>query len=368
MRYLQVVSVLVAAAGCGRTGIDKGKGVADAGPADALASLPRSDSAPAADMTQPGDLPWFTDSPIPSDAARLVEVAPPADSTVDAPEITDVARTDLSPSACSALQPLAARGVITSRRTKKVLFTHERSAVVLLAKNEADGGVGDDVLLVRLPSGDVASLAGGIAVTEWLGGESALLAKTSTNDLVMLPLDGSATRVIASQVCDHATSVDGRKVYASRGCSGGIGSLDVIDTSSWAATRVSTTALYLGTGISSMVASPGGRWAAFRSSEGTRDGSTAGTSLIRVVDSDGSTYALSSSPGASDPMFASEAVLVFSVGSAEIRGHIPGSGDQSYMLPSGGQRRVPRAGNQPGFAARIARRRRWRQVVVRSRP
>jgi len=128
-----------------------------------------------------------------------------ADAALDsAAEETPV--TDAS-SRCNILQPL--EGLLTERRTRKVLFTHDGSAVVLLTVNEVGG---DDVLVMSLPGGEQIPLATGVADMEWLGS------------------DGRASRQIADGVCAHATSPDGLVVYALRDCDGPLAAVDVIDT------------------------------------------------------------------------------------------------------------------------------------------
>jgi hypothetical protein len=262
----------------------------------------------------------------------LVVVADGGGSAVDLS--TDAGAADSSVteagSACSLLEPIA--GLLTERRTRKVLFTKDQSAVILLTVNES---VGDEVLVVSLPGGEQIQLRTGVADMEWLGtDESSLLLTTIDGTLVVAPADGRKPRQIADGVCAHATSPDGLVVYALRDCEGLLAAVDVIDIATSEARRVAQNAVNLGEGAASIVVSPGGSWAAFRLG-GQVDAGVVPSASIATVGRNGATYALLSSPGGTDPKFVSDAVLVFAVGADEIRGHVPGSGDKSYLIGKG---------------------------------
>jgi hypothetical protein len=274
----------------------------------------------------------------------LVVVADGGGSAVDLS--ADAGATDLSVteagSACSLLEPIA--GLLTERRTRKVLFTKDQSAVVLLTVNES---VGDEVLVVSLPGGEQIQLRTGVADMEWLGrDESSLLLTTIDGSLVVAPADGRKPRQIADGVCAHATSPDGLVVYALRDCDGPLAAVDVIDIATGEARRVAQNAVNLGEGTASIVVSPGGSWAAFRLG-GQADAGVVPSASIAIVGRNGATYALLSSPGGTDPKFVSDAVLVFAVGADEIHGHVPGSGDKSYLIGKGYDYR-------PAFGYRIS--------------
>lgn len=262
----------------------------------------------------------------------LVVVGDGGGSLIDSP--MDAGTGDLSVteagSACSLLEPLAGR--LTERRTRKVLFTKDQSAVVLLTVNEAEG---DEVLVVSLPDGKQSPVATGVADMEWLGGdEASLLLATRDGNLVVAPTDDRASRQIANGVCAHAASPDGLVVYALRDCHDGLAAVDVIDTATGNTKRFAQNAIDVGKEAASIVVSPSGSWAAFRMA-GQSDGGAQASATLALVGRDGATYALLSVPGATDPKFVSDSVLVFAVGADEIRGHIPGSGDKSYIIGKG---------------------------------
>jgi hypothetical protein len=252
----------------------------------------------------------------------------------DAGRLADVAPTDLPPPrfACSALSALAQ--ALTPQGYTAALFTEDRSLVVLQVRGPAEAGTGDELLLVRLPSGTVMTLRQDVWDVEWLVEGSSLLVETTDHSLFQLAIDGGQMRALASESCDHTLSPDGQRLFVFTGCN----HLDVIDMRTGTATRVSDTAMRLGMQGRSVALSPDSAFAAFIAAE-TAD-ADALTGVVHVLDRAGRDYAISSQPGAEAPAFVSNDLLVFSMGRRsspyfELRGHVPGAGDQSYLVATG---------------------------------
>jgi len=240
---------------------------------------------------------------------------------------------------CTALGGLAARGVLTPRHAKQVLFAKDRSTVVLRVAG-MDGGIGDDVLVVRLLAGEISSLGAGAVDMSWIGQGSGVLVSNTAGDLVAFPLDGAASMTLARATCDHLTSPDGSRVLSFEDCNGSPATLTSIDTRTGSRTKLGRTALNTSGLRPNVVFSPGGRWAAFREPEPALDGSVATGGLIHIVDDKDSSYALSSAPAACCPFFASDDVLLFSTIAggpvpADVYAHDLGSGDTSRVIAKG---------------------------------
>jgi hypothetical protein len=286
---------------------------------------------PAVDGGAPTDAQVLTDVPLPADAQL------PTDGWLqkDAQVPPDLA----PPLGCAALQPLA-DGVLTARHTVHALFAPDRSSLVLRVKGEGppDSGVQDDLLLVRLPSGDVSAIVSSITSAEWLQPGATLLAKVARDggsDLVVVNSDGSGMRTLMQSVCSHVAAPDGSRVYAIHDCdSNNTGTMAVVEVASGASTNLADTATF-GTPMPTLAAavSPNGRWVAFVTripDAGWSD------SVVVVAGADGSVQTLASQPGGRDPAFVSDDLLLFAAGDllqiGDIRGHVPGTGDTSYLV------------------------------------
>ena len=109
--------------------------------------------------------------------------------------------------------------------------------------------------------------------------------------------------------------------------------LDVIDVASGASTR-----LALGAGFwtlrptNAAAVSSDGRWVTFMIGIPTDGGSS--QYVLVVAGADGRVETLASQPSAYDAGFVSDRLLLFQTGawSSEIRGHVPGTGDTSYLV------------------------------------
>jgi hypothetical protein len=288
---------------------------------------------PAVDGGASTDAQGLTDVQLPADAQF------PSDSWLqkDAP-----LPPDLAPAfACAALQPLA-DGVLTPRHVAGALFAPDGSLLVLRVKGEAPPGIGveDDLLLVRLPSGEVSPIISSIASAEWLQPGSTLLVKTvqqGRTDLVVVNSDGSGARTLGQSVCDHIAAPDGSRVYAIHDCDAhNTGTISVIDVASGASTRLASGA-WIGTPTParSTAVSPDGLWVAFLTSIPSFDTGWS-DSVVVVAAADGRVESLASQPGAHHPAFVLDDLLLFTADSSyrigDIRGHVPGTGDTSYLV------------------------------------
>jgi hypothetical protein len=246
---------------------------------------------------------------------------------------------DLAPAfACAALQPLA-DGVLTPRHVAGALFAPDRSLLVLRVKGEAPPGIGveDDLLLVRLPSGEVSPIISSISSAEWLQPGSTLLVKTiqqGRTDLVVVNSDGSGARTLMQSVCSHVAAPDGSRVYAIHDCdSYNKGTMAVLEVASGASTRLADAATFA-TPLPSLstAVSPDGRWVAFV----TNIPSFGSDRVVVVGGADGQVETLTSQLGGRHPAFVSDDLLLFAVGDpyqmGDIRGHVAGTGDTSYLV------------------------------------
>jgi len=242
------------------------------------------------------------------------------------------------PGGCSALAALADRGILTTLRTKQVTFAPDRGWVVLRVRQPAPPGVGypDQLVRVALPSGELTTISNAGGTAEALGqGGGLLVAGADADGKGLAVYEDGRLRVLASGACAHQATPDGSRVYALLDCdTRSRGTLAVIDVGTG-----TTTPVFGNVSSADVAVSPNSHWVAFivqHSDAGTT------TDTLHVADAMGSTYALPSQPGASNPWFASDELLLFAVGdsfspssSSELRGHVPGTGDTSYSITMG---------------------------------
>jgi len=249
---------------------------------------------------------------------------------------------DLAPAVgCVALQPLA-DGVLTTRHVTQSLFAPDRTSLVLRVKGEGQpvSDAPDDLLLVQLPSGEVSPIISSISSAEWLQPGATLLVKAAQagrTDLVVVNSDGSGSRTLTQSVCSHVAAPDGNRVYAIHDCDpNNTGTMAVVDVASGASTYLADAATFA-TPLPTLPAavSTDGRWVTFVTSipslsTGWSD------SVVVVAGADGQVETLTSQPGARHPAFVSDDLLLFATGDlyqkGDIRGHVPGTGDTSYLV------------------------------------
>jgi hypothetical protein len=221
--------------------------------------------------------------------------------------------TALASQACAALKPLADKGVFTTRRSEKVVFSPDLTWLVLRVHVEDPPGVVHASKLVRiaLPSGDetVLSESGGIA--EALGSSGAILltgvGASGTDSAIF---DGAGLRTIATGVCGHAATPDGSRIYVVRDCaSDGTGTLEVIDAKTGQAKTLATSVV-----TSLLAVSPSGEWVAFVVSLDPLTFLSRGITLMSVH---GDRYAIPGLPGTTALRFTSDKQLLFTTNASE---------------------------------------------------
>jgi hypothetical protein len=250
---------------------------------------------------------------------------------------SDTSLTDTLPEIpCSALQALADKSLLSTSRSLEVHFSPDRTWLLLQVRVDvpSDAAVSGRLIRIDLPSGDITTIVDGIKRAEPLGlGGAFLLYGTGSDGNDTSVYDGKQVRTLLNGACYHKPTPDGRRVYFMRDCSyQGPGDLEVVEV---ATGGVMPVAKYVTNG--EVVVTPNSRWAAFATRR-PADGSYLST--ISLVDAAGKLYTLDSSPGAANPELVSDDLLLFqvwgsSLSMSEIRGHVPGSGDQSYLIGVG---------------------------------
>jgi hypothetical protein len=259
----------------------------------------------------------------------------PLDSALDGNVSQDAA---IASRACAALKPLADKGVFTTRRSEKVVFSPDLSWLVLRVHVEDPPGVVHASKLVRiaLPSGDETVLSESGGTAEALGSSGAILLTgvgASGTDLAVF--DGAGLRTIATGVCGHAATPDGSRIYAVRDCAtDGTGTLEVIDAKTGQAKSLATSVV-----TNLLAVSPRGEWLAFVVSTDPLAHLNRGITLVSVH---GERYAIPGWPGTTALHFISDQQLLFTttaseyISMAHIRSealvHTVGTGDQATRV------------------------------------
>jgi hypothetical protein len=352
MRWSGTVLTIVLAASCGRTALLNRAEPPGANP----------DARPDAPLAKPdlslADGP-VTDAPgrdSPADQRHVDlrdgRVDSPRDLPGAEPSRLDAAITDGKPvdgtgpsTSCGALKALADRGVLTKRRTREVTFAPDRSWIALSVRQERETGIGypDQLLRVALPSGEITMVSDASGTAEALGPKGGMLVVDADGESGELAVyENGALRTVATGACAHLSAPDGSRLYVIRDCSSGVtGTLDVIDVASGTATTLAGNALARSSRTPPLAISPSGKYIAFlvRSPDGGE-----ASNILHVADRDGKVYGLPSQRGATAPWFATDELLLFSVGTdgsprpaGSLRAHVPGSGDTSFALAPGGQ-------------------------------
>ena len=237
---------------------------------------------------------------------------------------------------CAALRALSSLGPFTDYHARRVLFSSDRRLIVLQASPPTpDGGApapADDVFLVTLPIGPIAPVIYGVRDVEWLGNSGDLLATLSPgNELAVVPIDGSGSRVIARDACAHAATPDGSRVFVVRGCTNTVdGPLDEIDVAS----GVATTRAPLVARDGSLAISPSGRFAAYLTASAPDGGGGGG--VLHVLDGNRDQALVARAP-AYAPGWVSDQRLLFLDGTrlsgpTDSYVHVPGTGDSGILV------------------------------------
>ncbi len=336
--------MLASGLGCRRSPLAK-DGEIDAGDTpviDAGADV-HGDLAPGGDaadaLTPGGDV---ADAPATGDVADApatgdVADAPATGDAADAHDAVDaVDAGTVQPVPCAALRALSSLGPFTDYHARRVLFSSDRRQIVLQASPPTqDGGApapADDVFLVTLPIGPIAPVIYGVRDVEWLGNSGDLLATLSPgNELAVVPIDGSGSRVIARDACAHAATPDGSRVFVVRGCTNTVdGPLDEIDVAS----GVATTRAPLVARDGSLAISPSGRFAAYLTASAPDGGGGGG--VLHVLDGNRDQALVARAP-AYAPGWVSDQRLLFLDGTrlsgpTDSYVHVPGTGDSGILV------------------------------------
>jgi hypothetical protein len=299
-------------------------------PADAppVLEVASSEAKPVGDPPSDADDASFAPDAAVAPDVTATELKPADGPAVDAAlvdtAVTDVAGRDgsiPSPAVCAPLRPLADKGVFTSLRAEKVFFSQDRSWLVLRVHVEDPPGVVHAPKLVRfaLPSGEATVLSDSGGTAEPLGAAGAILLTgvgPSGTDVAIH--DSTGLRTIATGVCDHAATPDGRRIYVLRDCTaGGTGALASID-----ATTGQVAALATSVDVGKLAVSPDGSWLAFVAP--TPPAPSPPYTAVHLLGANGDSYAISSYPGVTYLRFLSDNELLFATTALEYmwRAHV----------------------------------------------
>jgi hypothetical protein len=216
----------------------------------------------------------------------------------------------------------------------QVVFAPDRSWIALrVASGDGSSSTIGSVLRIALPAGEVQVLAEAATSVEALGDRGALLIQGPASEgTSMMVHDGGGKREIASRVCYHKATPDGSRVYFMKCYASIVTALEVVDVATGAITELASSAIQ-----GTLTISSDSRWAAFL----VRDRSAG--DMVRVVDAKGDGYGIASQTPASRPFFAGNRLLLFTVNRSgsfpspgqELRAHVMGSDDTSYLVATG---------------------------------
>jgi hypothetical protein len=325
-------------------------------PASDASSVPASDSLSLRDTLagseppgpSPFDLPADTDRDFQSAGdAMTADAAVPADVASDSngvsvdatvgPDVpmgvtSDVAADSIHVDSagmlpCSALKPLADLSVLGPWKTHRAYYAQDRSW--LLLQVHADTGTEIETLIrVDLPSGNTTTIGTVGSFATPLGNGGALLFErfgADSNDLSVF--DGKVLRkLLEAGQCHSTPTPDGTRLFAVGPCVGVENGLEVIDVATGTATIVDKHATLATT--DELAVSPNGQWVAYKAADLNQDHHP-----ITVTNIAGKTYTITPAQQTYLLRFASDDLLVFS-GGGDILGHVPGSGDTSFLIAS----------------------------------
>ena len=228
---------------------------------------------------------------------------------------------------CSALKPLADLPVLAPWQTEFAYYSPDRSWLLLHVID-----IPDRLLRVELPSGNVTTVADAVIAVSPLGsGGSFLLYGTGRGDDTSV-YDGKEVRKLWSGQCKSQASADGTRLYFIGTCIGEGNGLAAVDVATGSVSIVDPRATMATTW--NIAVSPNGQWAAY-----TTGASDVDTRTIAVASAAGDAYTIASVRGIAMLQFVSDDLLVFHTGGkvdyhGDIRGHVPGSGDTSFVVAS----------------------------------
>jgi hypothetical protein len=227
---------------------------------------------------------------------------------------------------CSALQPLADLPVLGSWRTHYAYYAQDRSWLLLQVR-----GDNDSLVRVDLPSGKTTTIVDRLNAAWPLGSKGTFLLRgTGSNGDDISVYDGKEVRKILSGLCNFQPTPDGTRLYAT--CAGDGNGLQAIDVATGEVSIVDKSATMAT--VWSIAVSPNGQWVAYRTGESNRTIRT-----ITLASVAGRSYTITSAQAVESIEFGSDDLLVFhtagdSATDGDLRGHVPGSGDTSFLVVS----------------------------------
>jgi hypothetical protein len=225
---------------------------------------------------------------------------------------------------CSALKPLADQQVLVPWKTHYAYYSPDRSFLLLQVR-----GATDRLIRVELPSGNTSTVVDALSAAEPLGSSGAfLLYRTGSGGDDTVVYDGKQVRKLFSGTCILGPTPDGTRLYVAGQCVGEENGLEVIDVATGTSNIVDKHAV-----MGPIMVSPNGQWIAYQ----TGNSYNVNDRTIVVADAAGSSYTIASAQDVSLLEFASDDLLVFqatgpSDSPGDIRGHVPGSGDTSFVI------------------------------------
>jgi hypothetical protein len=230
---------------------------------------------------------------------------------------------------CSALRSLADLPTLGPWQTAFPYFSPDRSWLLLQVRGDPDR-----LLRVELPSGKVTTVAEALNSVQPLasGGPFLLLGTGSSRDEAAV-YDGKEVRtVLGDGACRFQASPDGTRLFVVGPCVGEETGFVAIDVATGSVSTVDPRARMATTW--NIAVSPNGQWVAYTTGDYKVDNRT-----IVVANLAGDSYTIASVSGVVLLEFIADDFLVFHTGGevdyhGDIRGHVPGSGDTSFLVAS----------------------------------
>ena len=230
---------------------------------------------------------------------------------------------------CSALRPLADLPVLGPWQADYPYFSPDRSWLLLQVR-----GNPDRLLRVELPSGNVTTVVDALnSVQPLVSGGPFLLLGTGSSGQEVAVYDGKEVRkLLGDGACNFQPSPDGTRLYVIGACVGEEMGLVAIDVGTGSVSTVDPRARMATTW--DIAVSPNGQWAAYLTGDNDLENRT-----IAVANVAGDAYTIASVSGVVMLEFIADDFLVFHTGGkvdfhGDIRGHVPGSGDTSFLVTS----------------------------------
>jgi hypothetical protein len=153
---------------------------------------------------------------------------------------------------CDSLAVFAGGQRISDHPARQALFSASLDRAVLRVE--------DAVLVVSLPSGEITELAvPDVNSIEWAGQvQQQVLATLDSQELLLMPLDGEPSTVLASSVCSHAAAPDWGWLYVVSDCDEPTSTLSIVDLETGMSDQLAESL-----SIGGVIVSADGRWVAY---------------------------------------------------------------------------------------------------------